>query len=56
MEYHYVALEKFFNSIAEDMSEENMRTQLLSLTSDEVRKLKELMNICGYSYNHEVSK
>jgi len=56
MDYHYLALEKFFNELAKDMSEKNMRKQLLSLTSDEVRKLKELMNMCGYSYNHEVAK
>ena len=41
MEYHYVALEKLFSSLAVDMSEENMRKQLLTLTSDEVRKLKD---------------
>ena len=56
MEYHYVALEKLFSSLAVDMSEENMHKQLLNLTSDEVRKLKDLMNMCGYSYNHEVAK
>lgn len=56
MDYHYIALEKLFNSLAKDMSEENMRKQLLNLTSDEVRKLKKLMNMCGYSYNHEVAK
>lgn len=56
MAYHYITLEKVFMALAKDMSEENMRKQLLSLTSDEVRKLKELMEICGYSYNHEVAK
>ena len=56
MAYHYIKLEKLFMALAKDMSEENMRKQLLSLTSDEVRKLKELMDIHNLTYNHEVTK
>jgi hypothetical protein len=43
MSYRYKNLEKVLSSIAKDYSEENMRKQLATLTSDEIRKLRGIM-------------
>ena len=42
MEYRYPVLANVLRSIAADWSEENITYQLQRLTSDEMRKLREL--------------
>lgn len=44
MEYRYPVLANVLRSIAADWSEENITYQLQRLTSDEMRKLRELFN------------
>ncbi len=44
MEYRYPVLANVLRSIAVDWSEENVTYQLQRLTSDEMRKLRELFN------------
>ena len=44
MEYRYPVLANVLKSIAVDWSEENITYQLQRLTSDEMRKLRELFN------------
>ncbi len=44
MEYRYTVLANVLKSIAVDWSEENVTYQLQRLTSDEMRKLRELFN------------
>ena len=44
MEYRYPVLANVLRSIAVDWSEENITYQLQRLTSDEMRKLRELFN------------
>ena len=45
MSYHYSGLAIVLENIAKDSSRENMERQVANLTSDEIRKLKELMMI-----------
>ena len=45
MSYHYSALAVALESIAKDSSTENVQTQISKLTSDEIRKLRELMQV-----------
>ena len=40
--YHYEVLESVLNSIASDFSDDNVKKQISRLTSDELRKLKDL--------------
>lgn len=43
MQYHYRVLEEVLASVAKDYSDDNIRSQLRRLTSDELRKLKQLL-------------
>jgi len=43
--YHYKTLESVLNNIASDFSDKNIKNQVARLTSDELRKLKELCQI-----------
>lgn len=45
MSYQYSALAVALESIAKDSSTENVQAQISKLTSDEIRKLKELMQV-----------
>jgi hypothetical protein len=43
--YHYKTLESVLNNIASDFSDENIQKQITRLTSDELRKLKDLLTL-----------
>lgn len=43
MQYRYRVLEEVLASVAKDYSDDNIRSQLRRLTSDELRKLKQLL-------------
>lgn len=43
MQYQYRVLEEVLASVAKDYSDDNIRSQLRRLTSDELRKLKQLL-------------
>ena len=45
MSYQYSALAVALESIAKDSSTENVQAQISKLTSDEIRKLRELMQV-----------
>jgi len=45
MSYQYSALAVALESIAKNSSTENVQAQISKLTSDEIRKLKELMQV-----------
>jgi len=45
MSYQYSALAVALESIAKNSSTENVQAQISKLTSDEIRKLRELMQI-----------
>jgi len=55
-EYKYKVLEEVIVSIGENCSDENIKTQLKRLTTDEVRKLRSIMmfienNLVNREYN-----
>ena len=43
--YHYKTLESVLKNIASDFSDDNIKKQVTRLTSDELRKLKELCQL-----------
>ena len=43
--YHYKTLESVLKNIASDYSEKNIRSEIQRLTSDEIRKLKDLLQL-----------
>jgi hypothetical protein len=43
--YHYKTLESVLKNIAADFSDENIQKQITRLTSDELRKLKNLLSL-----------
>jgi hypothetical protein len=43
--YHYKTLESVLQNIATDFSDENIQKQITRLTSDELRKLKNLLSL-----------
>ena len=45
MSYQYSALAVALESIAKNSSTENVQAQISKLTSDEIRKLRELMHV-----------
>ena len=45
MSYQYSALAVALESIAKNSSTENVQAQISKLTSDEIRKLRELMQV-----------
>ncbi len=47
MEYHYQALETFLQNISTDMSYENVAEEAEALTSDEKRKMINIIDVLG---------
>ena len=43
--YHYKTLESVLKNIAVDFSDENIRSEISRLTSDELRKLRDLLQL-----------
>jgi len=43
--YHYKTLESVLKNIATDFSDENIQKQITRLTSDELRKLRNLLSL-----------
>lgn len=43
--YHYKTLESVLKNIAVDFSDENIRSEIKRLTSDEIRKLRDLLEL-----------
>ena len=54
MSYHYEILEDVLKNIAKDGSTENIYDQIDRLTSDELRKLKELVAIADDAANQKL--
>lgn len=47
--YHYKTLESVLKNIAVDFSDENIRSEISRLTSDEIRKLRDLLQLVTQS-------
>lgn len=53
MEYSYTTMIDVINRIAEDDTPRHIRRQLKRLTSDEKRKIRELMDYVGFELDQQ---